>query len=106
VVIGGAQPRPASFMRYQPLAFRCVDCHADAHRGQFGKKEQARCEKCHQATQWRELLFVHNRDSAFKLEGAHAKAECEKCHVPMELKDRSVVIVYKPMKKDCAACHR
>lgn len=106
LTLGIAQNRPASFKRYHPLAFRCVDCHADVHRGQFGKKEQARCEKCHQSTLWSELSFVHNRDSAFKLDGAHAKVQCEKCHVSKAMKDRSFVVVYKPMRKECVACHQ
>lgn len=99
------QKQNASFVRYQPLSFRCVACHHDAHHGQFGNKERVRCEKCHRATAWPELLFEHNRDSAFKLEGAHAKAPCEKCHVAMKTKDQAFVVVYKPLKKECAACH-
>lgn len=96
----------AEFIRYRPLASHCHDCHQDVHRGQFGKKEQVRCEKCHQSTLWSELLFVHNRDSAFKLDGAHEKIPCEKCHFPLQLKDQTHVTVYKPLKSECAACHR
>lgn len=92
--------------RYRPLDFRCVACHDDVHRGQFGKRELVRCEKCHQATHWPELTFVHNRDSAFKLEGAHAKVPCEKCHLTKKMKDQAIVVVYKPVAKECAACHR
>lgn len=92
--------------RYRPLDFRCVACHDDVHRGQFGKRELVRCEKCHQATHWPELAFVHNRDSAFKLEGAHAKVPCEKCHLTKKMKDQALVVVYKPIAKECAACHR
>ena len=95
-----------SFVRYKPLAFRCADCHADAHRGQFGKKENVRCEKCHRATAWNALLFAHNRDSAFKLDGAHEKVACEKCHFAMQMRDQSFVVVYKPLRKECEACHR
>lgn len=94
------------FIRYRPLALRCSDCHQDVHRGQFGKQEQGRCEKCHQPTLWSELLFVHNRDSAFKLDGAHERIPCEKCHFPLQLKDQTFVVIYKPLKLECAACHR
>jgi hypothetical protein len=96
----------AEFIRYRPLAFRCADCHPDVHHDQFGKKGQGRCEKCHHATLWRELTFVHNRDSSFKLEGAHEKVLCEKCHFSLQLKDRAFVVIYKPLKKECEACHR
>ena len=94
------------FIRYRPLALRCSDCHQDVHRGQFGKQEQGRCEKCHQSTLWSESLFVHNRDSAFKLDGAHERIPCEKCHFPLQLKDQTFVVIYKPLKLECAACHR
>jgi hypothetical protein len=97
---------PTDFVRYRPLAFRCADCHQDVHRGQFGKKETVRCEKCHQPTLWSELLFVHNRDGSFKLDGAHKKVSCEKCHFPLQLKDQTVLVIYKPLKQECAACHR
>lgn len=100
-----ANASSAAFVRYRPLAFQCAECHGDVHRGQFGKSKQARCEKCHQATRWRDLLFVHNRDSAFKLEGAHEKARCQQCHFPRQLKDGAVVVIYKPLQQECAACH-
>jgi len=96
----------ATFVRYRPLRFRCVECHDDIHRGQFGKKVVARCEQCHQATHWPELLFVHNRDSGFKLEGAHEKVPCEKCHFPKTIRPNTVVVIYKPLRKECEACHR
>jgi hypothetical protein len=97
---------PTNFVRYRPLDSRCADCHQDVHRGQFGKKGAVRCEKCHRSTMWNELLFVHNRDSAFKLDGAHEKVPCAKCHFAMKLKDQTFVVVYKPLRKECAACHR
>jgi hypothetical protein len=97
---------PTDFVRYRPRAFRCADCHQDVHRGQFGKKETVSCEKCHQPTLWSELLFVHNRDSSFKLDGAHIKVSCEKCHFPLQLKDQTFLVIYKPLKQECAACHR
>jgi hypothetical protein len=103
---GLPQKMHGGFVRYRPLAFRCVDCHNDVHRSQFGKKDEVRCEKCHQPPLWSGLLFIHNRDSAFKLEGAHEKAVCEKCHFPLRLKDQTSVVIYKPLQQECAACHR
>ncbi|MDZ7291447.1 MAG: cytochrome C [candidate division KSB1 bacterium] len=85
---------------------RCQVCHRDVHRGQFGKKDLVRCDKCHKLTLWADLLFVHNRDSSYKLDGAHEKVPCAKCHFQMQMKDHSFVVVYKPLRKECAACHR
>jgi len=94
------------FVRYRPLAAACNDCHTDAHRGQFKENGATRCERCHEPAAWTQLLFVHNRDSSFKLDGAHMKVACEKCHFRLEMKDGASVAIYKPLRKECAACHR
>ncbi|MDZ7266835.1 MAG: hypothetical protein ONB48_06375 [candidate division KSB1 bacterium] len=101
-----AGPAVTERVRYRPRPLRCQGCHDDVHHGQFGKAEEVRCEKCHKTSQWQDLAFVHNRDSSFKLEGAHARVACERCHLPVRLADRTSVIKYKPIKQECAACHR
>jgi hypothetical protein len=85
---------------------RCQACHQDVHRGQFKKNGVTRCERCHEPAAWSQLLFVHNRDSSYKLDGAHINVACEKCHFQLQMKDGAEVVVYKPLRKECAACHR
>ena len=70
-------------------------CHAkdDAHQGALGTT----CENCHSETE--EIVFDHNKQSEFELDGAHRTTECSKCHSS---------ITFKPTPKTCyggGACH-
>jgi len=62
----------------------CSACHSDAHRGAFEAFENDEgCARCHQPTEFREYdagAFEHGDWTAFRLEGAHARADCESCH--------------------------
>lgn len=73
----------------------CVACHRrdDAHKGRLG----SRCEGCHNARDWALWSFDHNRQTHFKLDGAHQRLDCLACHK-------------KPMEKvtassSCFSCH-
>ena len=74
---------------------QCNDCHRldDVHKGDNGKQ----CDKCHAETSWRKNSFDHNKDTKFKLHGAHIKASCESCHQ----KD----IRGKKTSPACYSCH-
>ena len=48
-----------------------------------------------------QVQFDHNRESSFRLTGAHENAACSGCHVL----DLAGVIRYKPLAGDCASCH-
>ena len=84
---------------------RCLDCHPDPHYGQFDRSGQsADCKRCHQSTTWKSLLFVHDRDSTFRLKGAHAQVGCEKCHLAEE-REGTRVVHYRPLQAECVSCH-
>jgi hypothetical protein len=98
---------PAStVIRYRPLAIGCVDCHRDVHRGQFAKS----CEACH-STRGFDLAasgFVHDRDSSYRLEGAHAAAKCEACHKTEKSAfpaGPGEAVRYRPVPTACRTCH-
>ena len=85
----------------------CQDCHSDIHKGQFAAAESAKstdCARCHTASSWKAEKFVHNRDSRYKLEGAHQKVPCAKCHVPTEV-DNMMFVQYRPLDTTCVSCH-
>lgn len=68
--------------RFIGLAFQsCTDCHANPHPD----LAQADCRRCHAESGWkgRDLIFAHDRDTKFHLEGNHADVMCEKCHSPV-----------------------
>lgn len=75
----------------------CSSCHKedDAHEGNLGDT----CKSCHlEGFPWSNVIFDHNVNSEFKLEGKHQAVACTKCHT-------SAPKVYKPLKQDCASCH-
>jgi hypothetical protein len=85
----------------------CEACHKSPHGEQFAaRRDKGACESCHD-----DLAFVpaskfnHDRDAAFKLEGAHAKTPCASCHVPQPGADGKPFVTYKPTPTKCEACH-
>jgi len=100
---GRFQPPPGETpRRYIGLAHaQCVDCHDDPHGGTLGA-----CERCHSERAWkgRDLLFAHDRDSRFPLDGAHTVTPCEKCHVPPEGKTLAAAR-FRGWGRGCAECH-
>ena len=96
-------------IRMSPLALECGMCHKDPHRGQFLRAELGEeivmCKRCHTPEQWKTLVFDHNRDSRYKLDGAHEKVKCADCHRTVAVDDSSRYIIYRPLGMLCADCH-
>ena len=95
-----------------PLAFdqkrsACVACHEDIHRGQFvPRREGGDCQSCHGVDSWRPAArFVHDRDTRFKLEGAHVKVACAACHIGVRDAAGRATVRYRGVPVECAACH-
>ena len=81
----------------------CVACHKKddedpvkkGHRGRFGEK----CDSCHTAKGWKDIIFNHDRDTKYALRGKHEKATCVSCHQERHL--------YKEKQStECNSCHR
>ncbi len=93
---------------------RCETCHDDVHSGQFDETVKAKgCNACHESTSFGSLLFDHNRDSRFALEGAHEKVECRACHRADETLKKDAKkgvdvhdVRYRPVAQECRDCHR
>jgi hypothetical protein len=91
------------------LVDRCSTCHNDPHMGQFAIKNNGQgfvtlCGNCHSPKNWKAEKFDHNRQAAFKLEGAHTKLDCKKCHFTMN-KNGITFTQFKPIPHNCADCH-
>ncbi len=103
-------PNPA--IKFKIGGKKCQDCHKDIHRGQFidggssGKEVSGftRCNRCHSPEDWRASGFNHDRDSKFKLEGAHKGVACNKCH-KSTVESGENIVIYKPLDTACSACH-
>ncbi|MFO0598820.1 MAG: cytochrome c3 family protein [Myxococcaceae bacterium] len=80
-----------------PLTRGCVGCHRDAHAGDLG----ARCESCHDTTDWRSRFDADaHRRTNFPLLGGHAALPCVECH--FESRERR----FSRRTVDCADCHQ
>ncbi len=82
---------------YQDTSLKCNSCHKqdDVHKGTLGTN----CQRCHNPNGWSIWRFEHNKESKFKLDGAHKKVHCHSCHVTAVSKVKS-----KP--RNCLNCHR
>ncbi|MFQ5750969.1 MAG: cytochrome c3 family protein [bacterium] len=90
---------------FRPMKMACRDCHKDVHQGQFSERKlPTRCGKCHNSISWATLLFNHNKDSLFKLRGAHEKVQCNACH-KLERNESIQFVRYKPIDRRCINCH-
>ncbi len=80
----------------QNLETECIGCHKDddTHKGRYGKK----CDDCHTPAGWRKAKFDHDKETNFKLKGAHTELECTSCH--------KGTIEDEKRDTDCYACHR
>lgn len=84
---------------------RCESCHKDPHDGQFEEKVRAQgCNACHKTSAFQDLLFDHDRDSRFALEGRHRGVACASCH-GAEKKGSTSIVRYRPLEQACASCH-
>lgn len=84
----------------------CTSCHADPHGNQFADSAPVKeCTTCHDNSDWHNLQFDHDRDTQYKLVGAHKNVTCTGCHKPTQI-GNSVVIRYRPVAHRCEDCHR
>lgn len=75
-----------------PTTCGASGCHQrdDVHQGKLGST----CETCHDVNGG--MLFRHNRDSKFKIDGRHTPLLCGACHTS---------VTFKPVRSDCFGCH-
>ncbi|HBY99940.1 MAG TPA: cytochrome C, partial [candidate division Zixibacteria bacterium] len=93
-------------MKFVSLPLNCSECHEDIHRGQFVLESHPKteCSRCHTSADWKPEKFAHNRDTAFKLDGAHLKVACTGCH-KQTVDSGKPYIKFKPLDTACNSCH-
>ncbi len=89
---------------FKGLREPCENCHQDAHNKQFVLDGVTDCKRCHDSTKWSDMAFDHNRQSRFRLTGAHAGLQCGKCH-HQEMVGAVRVVRYTPLSMECESCH-
>jgi len=87
---------------------QCMDCHQDAHDGQFAKAPyQNLCEHCHTVNDFDRSKFTiaMHRDTRFPLLGAHAVVPCNDCHKEGADGHQDKILPFRFKDLSCAACH-
>jgi hypothetical protein len=99
----GGATSPAA-LRFAGVSQSCEGCHLDPHRGQFDGRGATGCGRCHTTDDLRATGFDHDRDSAYRLDGAHARLECAACH-RRETAGAESFVRYRPLPTTCSGCH-
>jgi hypothetical protein len=92
-------------VRFGQAPSRCEGCHEDVHGRQFAASGLTDCAKCHGVYKWKPSRFDHDKDSDFRLTGAHREVACGLCHTTNRRVGGNVVRVFKPTARECSACH-
>ncbi|MBS2026553.1 MAG: hypothetical protein JST54_01510 [Deltaproteobacteria bacterium] len=98
---------------YRPLNQSCASCHADAHAGQFHKKdapdEIEDCARCHNTESFKPVAttFVHAPPfTDYVLDGQHQNVACNACHQSVVVTAGVEVRKYTGLPTNCAGCHQ
>ena len=83
---------------YQDAGVECKDCHMKDDRHFHKKRLGLNCELCHNANSWRKWFFDHDKQTDYKLDGAHLGLECHACH-------HTVVKKEIELDSKCVSCH-
>jgi hypothetical protein len=102
-----AGARGARRLIFRERARACADCHESPHGDQFAaRRDHGACEACHGLEAFVPAArFDHNRDSSYRLEGAHARARCASCHRPTTDAAGKRRVLYRPTPTRCESCH-
>jgi len=101
-------------LQFKDAPSDCYTCHKmeDVHKRNLGTE----CARCHNSRDWKIWDFNHDKDTKFKLDGAHKPLECMACHnKPMEKQVKAPTSCYGCHSKDdvhennfgrqCERCH-
>ncbi len=88
----------------KPKFAKCIDCHKDAHFGEFTVNNVLRdCKECHSIVSFKLTMYTideHNK-TKFQLTGAHLAVVCQSCHYKEPLKEWH----FKKIGLNCIDCH-
>ncbi len=94
--------------QYKMAYAKCLDCHKDAHGGQFaGEPYNGQCESCHTVAGFQPSTYTiaQHQKSRFALAGAHLAVTCSECHTTSKEGYTSKVVPYRFEDRSCTGCH-
>jgi len=82
--------------QFKSASKQCLQCHMDddVHKARLGPN----CAQCHNTNGWNLWRFDHNKDTHFKLDGAHEKLHCYHCHATPAVNGIE-------LNQSCGFCH-
>jgi hypothetical protein len=86
----------------------CLDCHKDAHDGQFANKPyENRCEQCHSVADFHRSTFsiAKHQHTVFPLTGGHVAVPCAECHKAGAAGRRNKILPFRFSDRTCTVCH-
>ena len=86
----------------------CMDCHKDAHDGQFAAKPyENQCEPCHTVADFHRSTFsiASHQKTAYPLMGGHVPVPCADCHKVGLAGRRDKILPFRFADRTCTACH-
>jgi hypothetical protein len=86
----------------------CLDCHKDAHDGQFAAAPyENRCEACHTVSDFHRSTYTiaKHQKTAFPLTGGHLAVPCAECHKAGLAGRTDKVLPFKFLDRTCTSCH-
>jgi cytochrome c7-like protein len=95
--------------RYKVAFGACLDCHKDAHAGQFAAAPYGnKCEPCHTVEGFRPSTYTLSRhqETHFPLAGGHAATACAECHKPDLGQPAAAPARYHFDSEACTSCHQ
>ena len=87
----------------------CLDCHKDAHDGQFAAApHQNRCEDCHTVKDFHQSTFsvAMHKKTRYPLTGAHAAVSCADCHKVGAAGRTDKILPFRFTDMTCTGCHK
>jgi hypothetical protein len=91
----------------RPESAKCLSCHEDPHGGIFSSEpDGGDCRGCHGQDEWTPARYDaarHDRETSFKLEGAHLTVACRDCHTE---KKENGTPVFRLKSSSCVDCHQ
>ncbi len=91
---------------YRVAHGKCVDCHADTHRGAMDRYAGPKgCVTCHNLDSWRAAAFDHSA-TRFPLTLGHAGVPCAACHTSLKSRGPTDRLNFAGLGTACVSCHR
>jgi len=83
---------------YKNASTKCKMCHLKDDKRFHKERLGTNCELCHNSNDWKKWFFDHDKQTDYKLDGAHTNLDCHGCHL-------KPVVRKIELDDKCISCH-